>query len=395
MFSDYRNQYPHVKRQRLNNENISLVPLSDIKTLKKVFLLEINGNSKCNLNKDIKTPSWIKYDMTKTNKAFDLSGGIWSIGINACIISNSFNSWKSILHSELPSSSFIKIGIKFMSKPTEILGIKFFENRLYSKSKIISQINMFLSSIWEKKCHVNTIGCNVVGEIFSLTLFSFYLNKLDNTTHILSISGNSSIAKKSWELFTKTFDAFKKGPYGNIERIEVFISKELSENLGNFQIPPEITNYRSDKDLTEYDKNSTALDIRCGLIMLTPRNYNDDDDAIESLPSNQENNIITKHESPTIKPSVISIYTNIPISDRGNERLINGGVYQLLHQIPIKSFDKNSPSSVQYFPKKITYKNLRQNYKLDTIEILLVDPDTNKLLNINDHFMLNLDFKCH
>ena len=151
MFSDHRNQYhPHVKRQRLNNENISLVPLSDIKTLKKDFLLEINGNSKCNLNKDIKTPSWIKYDMTKTNKAFDLSGGIWSIGINACIISNSFNSWKSILHSELPSSSFIKIGIKFMSKPTEILGIKFFENRLYSKSKIISQINMFLSSIWEK-----------------------------------------------------------------------------------------------------------------------------------------------------------------------------------------------------------------------------------------------------
>ena len=63
--------------------------------------------------------------------------------------------------------------------------------------------------------------------------------------------------------------------------------------------------------------------------------------------------------------------------------------------MPIKSFDKNSPSSVQYFPKKITYKNLRQNYELDTIEILLVDPDTNKLLNINDHFMLNLDFKCH
>ena len=170
MFSDHRNQYSHVKRQRLNNENISLVPLSDIKALKKDFLLEINGNSKCNLNKDIKTPSWIKYDMTKTNKALDLSGGIWSIGINACIISNSFNSWKSILNSELPSSSFIKIGIKFTSKPTELLGIKFFENRLYSKSKIISQINMFLSSIWEKKCHVNTIGCNVVGEIFSLII---------------------------------------------------------------------------------------------------------------------------------------------------------------------------------------------------------------------------------
>ena len=234
---------------------------------------------------------------------------------------------------------------------------------------------MFLSSIWEKKCHVNINGCNVVGEIFSLIIFSFYLNKLDNTSHILSISGSSDIAaKKSWELFTKTFNAFKKEPYKiNIERIEVFISKELSENLGNFQIPPEITNYRSDKDLTEYDKNLTALDIRCGLIMYLPRN------AIESSPSlkpKQENNndIITKYESPTIKPSVISIYTNIPISDRGNERLINGGVYQLLHQMPIKSFDRNSPSSIQYFPKKISYKNLCQNYELDTIEILLVDP---------------------
>ena len=385
MFSDHNSQYSHHKRQRLSG-NISFTPLSDINVNRKNFLLEINGNSECNTNKDLNVPSWIKYDVTKTNKALDLSGGTWSIGINACIISNSLNSWKSISNSDLPSSSFIKIGIKFANKPTEVLGIKFFENRLYSKSKVVSQINTFLSSIWGKICNANVNGCNLVGEIFSLTIFAFYLNKLDNTTHILSLSGisKSSTAKKSWDLFTKTFDAFKKEPHGNIEKIEVFISKELSAYLGSFQIPPEITNYISDKDLKEYDKNLTALDIRCGLIQTTS----------SPQPNKENNNIITEHESPTIKPSVISIYTNVPISDRANERLINGGIYQLLHQIPIKSFDRNSPSSIQYFPKKISYKNLRQNYKLDSIEILLVDPESNKLLNINNHFILNLDFKC-
>ena len=385
MFNDHKSQYSHYKRQRLS-KNISFTPLSDINANRKDFLLEINGNSECNTNKDLNVPSWIKYDVTKTNKTLDLSGGTWSIGINACIISNSLNSWKNISNSDLPSSSFIKIGVKFAGKPTEVLGTKFFENRLYSKSKIVSQINTFLSSIWGKICNANINGCNWVGEIFSLTIFAFYLNKLDNTAHILSISdiSKSTTAKKSWDLFTKVFDAFKKEPHGNIEKIEVFISKELNAYLGSFQIPPEITNYISDKDLMEYDKNLTAMDIRCGLIQ----------SSLSLQPNKENNNINTEYESPTIKPSVISIYTNIPISDRANERLINGGIYQLLHQIPIKSFDRNSPSSIHYFPKKISYKNLRQNYKLDSIEILLVDPESNKLLNMNDHFILNLDFKC-
>ena len=107
-----------------------------------------------------------------------------------------------------------------------------------------------------------------------------------------------------------------------MEKIEVFISKELNAYLGSFQIPPEITNYISDKDLMEYDKNLTAMDIRCGLIQ----------SSLSLQPNKENNNINTEYESPTIKPSVISIYTNIPISDRANERLINGGIYQLHHQ---------------------------------------------------------------
>ena len=94
-----------------------------------------------------------------------------------------------------------------------------------------------------------------------------------------------------------------------------------------------------------------------------------------------------------IKPSVISIYTNIPLINRSNEKLLNGGSYQLLHQIPLKNFDKNSPSSIHYFPKKIFYKDITLNYKLDIVEILLVDGETNKLIDMTDDFMLTIDFK--
>ena len=161
------------------------------------------------------------------------------------------------------------------------------------------------------------------------------------------------------------------------------MSHELSKYLGNFQIPAEITNFKSDKDLKEYDKDSTALDIRCGLIP-----------CVFSNPAEPIIDIIPKNETPNIKPALLSIYTNLPISDRANEKIINGGIYQLLHQIPLKNFDEDSPSSIQYFPAKISYKNLSQNYKIDTIEILLIDSETNNLINLNSNFMLNLDFKC-
>ena len=113
MYSVNRSQYSHAKRQRLSETN-ALISLSNINAVKKGFLLEIKANSECNINKDTNTHSWIKYDLTQINKTVDLSGGFWSVGINACIISNSLNSWKSLstTYSNFPSSSFIKIGVK-------------------------------------------------------------------------------------------------------------------------------------------------------------------------------------------------------------------------------------------------------------------------------------------
>ena len=62
--------------------------------LKNDFLLEINGNSECNLNKDLNTHAWIRYDLSQTNKQVDLSGEHWSVGVEGCIITNSLSSWK-------------------------------------------------------------------------------------------------------------------------------------------------------------------------------------------------------------------------------------------------------------------------------------------------------------
>ena len=385
MFKSSKSYHLLSKRQKLSEQN-NFISLSNTYNHKKDFLLEIKANSEDNINKDSSLHSWIKYDLSKTNKSIDLSGAYWSFGISGCIINNSINSWKINTKdkTDLPSSSFIKIAVKYLDKPTELLGIKFLENRLYSKQKIISQINTFLSAVWNKKCHPNFDGINLVGEIFSLILFTFYLDKIDNTIHILSltnISSNSISSEKSWQLFQKIYNAFKINEKDVLERIEIYISKELNKYLGEFEIPSKIINFKSDQDLTKYDEDSSALDIRCGLIPC----------SIDTKESTSD--IKAKNTTPTIKPSSISIYTNIPISNKGNEKIINGKIYQLLHQIPIKNFNENSPSSIQYFPQKISYKNITPNYKLNIIEILLVDSDTNSPLNLNNKdFTLNLDF---
>ena len=86
MFSNSNYSF-YAKRQKLNETN-ALLMLSNNRATKNDFLLEIKGNSECNLNKDLNIPSWIKYDLTKIDKTIDLSGGgLWSIGINACVIS--------------------------------------------------------------------------------------------------------------------------------------------------------------------------------------------------------------------------------------------------------------------------------------------------------------------
>ena len=64
MFSDHNNQYSHHKRQRLSG-NISFTPLSDINVNRKNFLLEINGNSECNTNKDLKKDKLVEMSRKK------------------------------------------------------------------------------------------------------------------------------------------------------------------------------------------------------------------------------------------------------------------------------------------------------------------------------------------
>ena len=134
--SGYNSYYLNPKRQKFS-ENSDYNLLSNVISTKNDFLMEINGNSESNLNRDM--PSWIKYDLIKTKKQIDLFGH-WSIGINACVIGNSINSWKNAQKSntDFPSLSFIKIGVKLEGKSTKIIGIKYLQNRLYSKPKVIA-----------------------------------------------------------------------------------------------------------------------------------------------------------------------------------------------------------------------------------------------------------------
>ena len=97
---------------------------------KEEFLLEINGNSSSNLNRDSNLFSTINYDLRKDQ--IDLFG-FWSVGISGFIAK--FNSWKNIAASDdLPSLSFVKMCAKFVDEPTKIIGIFFFRKSHLFKS---------------------------------------------------------------------------------------------------------------------------------------------------------------------------------------------------------------------------------------------------------------------
>ncbi len=68
----------HSKRQKLSEKN-NFVSLSNVNSIKHDFLLKINGKSELNINKELNTPSWIKYDLTKSNKQVDLCAGTWTL----------------------------------------------------------------------------------------------------------------------------------------------------------------------------------------------------------------------------------------------------------------------------------------------------------------------------
>ena len=286
------------KKQKLQ-ESSSIIP-SNIKTKKHNFSIEINSNSKNNSNQD--TPSWIQYDLTQTNEQLDLFGN-WKVGIKSCIISNSLSSWpKSTDSITSPTSSFVKLVVKFKDKESKIIGTKYFQNRVYSKDVTVSQINRYLSELWTNVCHTNIRGINIVGLVFQLTLFSFYLDKLTNSVHILSMGDSKmEINKKKWINFQTIFQAFSK-TNDVLESIEIFMSNELNTFLGGFKLLEVISKIEpTEKDRTTYDENSISLDVRCGLLPC---------DAYEL---HFEDTINTKNirKMPRIGPSLINIY--IPV----------------------------------------------------------------------------------
>ena len=67
------------KRQKLQENAFTVLP-SNVKSTKHNFDLEINGNSQNNLNTS--TPSWIHYDLTRTNNQIDLFGN-WTVGVKS------------------------------------------------------------------------------------------------------------------------------------------------------------------------------------------------------------------------------------------------------------------------------------------------------------------------
>ena len=373
------------KRQKLSEKPFTGL-LSNVNSIKRNFVLEVNGNSQNNLNAN--TPSWIYYDLSKTNNQIDLFGS-WRVGMKTCVISNTLSSWQKRTENktELPSLSFVKLAVKFTGKDSKIIDIKYFQNRIYAKDTVVSQINTFLSQMWLNLCRTNTQGVNIVGNVFSLTLFSFYLDKITNSVHIVSIADTRvETTNKTWQNFIKIYNVFKKNTHSQevIENIEIYISNDLNEFLGGFQIPREIHDKPTVKDLTKYDKNSAPLDLRCGFL---PCKFGRET-KLASI------NIPNKFKTPHISPSLINIYTNLPIAHPTHKKLYEGKTYQFLDQIPLKTFDRDSPNAVQHFPKKINYKSLTQNVKMEAVEILLINAENNELINLDQNFILNLDFQC-
>jgi len=369
------------KRRKHRHETPSspLVLLSNVKSKKHDFALEINSESRSNQNTDASS-SWSQHDLTQTNEQINLFGN-WKIGIKSCLISNSLSSWPK--NSEVQSTSFVKLAVKFEGKKSRTIGIAYLQNRIYSKDVAVSQINRHISQLWLKICHPSNRGTNVVGSTFSLTLFSFYLDKLTNSVHMLSLGSEYfDTVKQTWSNFKDVFQTFNKNPSEKLERIEVFISNELNDFLGEFRAPksvftidPKTTDHRT------FDENGIALDTRCAVF---PWNKYEIMRAIINIPNTRK----TSH----IQPSSIAVYTNVPIA-HSRIKSYEGNVYHYIDQIPVKDINKNSTSLIQFFPEKIAYKSILQNIQMDRIDVLLTNAETNKPINLDGNFVLTLDFK--
>ena len=240
--------------------------------------------------------------------------------------------------------------------------------------------------MWGKLCKPNLQGINMCGQVFSVLLYSFYFNKITNSTHILSIANttteNQSKSKKSWDFFLKLFNKFKRKDIGEIERVEFYFSSQLKLFLGDFKLPTELSDFRGESDLISYDKDGVALDCLCGVIPLNTPN----------TPS--AFNIINKNKTVNFSPQLIGVYTNLPLSSNiNNQKHLNGKIFNLLIQIPLKKFNKYSLFCAEHFSDKISYKNLSLHNNMNSIEIVLIDESNGEPINLIDGFIVELDFK--
>ena len=371
----------HSKRRKHQHETpSSLALLSNVKSKKHDFALEINSESRSNQNTDAPS-SWSQHDLTQTNEQINLFGN-WKIGIKSCLISNSLASWPK--NSEIQSTSFVKLEVKFEGKKkSRTIGIAYMQNRIYSKDVAVSQINRHISQLWLKICHPSARGTNVVGSTFSLTLFSFYLDKLTNSVHMLSLGSEYfETVKQTWSNFKEVFQTFNKTPTEKLESVEVFISNELNDFLGGFRVPESVfTIDPKTTDQRTFDENGIPLDTRCAVF---PWNKYEIMRAIINTPNTRK--------TPHTEPSLIAVYTNVPIA-HSRIKSCEGNVYHYIDQIPVKDINKNFTSLIQFFPEKIAYKSILQNLQMDRIDVLLINAETNKPINLDGNFVLALDFK--
>lgn len=360
--------YTNGMKKRKLVDDLNIIP-NNI-TQKEPFQIEISSSA------EEVNSAFTKYDITQNNPYPSQNGqlnfpGKWLVGVSKCTISNVLSSWK--MSKNVPSTSFVKIGVKFENSKTIEIGTKYFENRLYTKTEAVVSLNNFLSEIWLSVCNLNINGLNIVGNVFNSIIFAIIADKIDRNVRILSIGNKSEISKKNWELFIKLFNAFRKasGPdQKKLERIEIFISSELNNFLGGFYIPDAISDFESDNDLTTFE-NGIATCHRIAIIPFPkPSKYI---------------NIKNINNKSNISPTALNILCNILPCNR-EDRTIKTPTseyvsLQLLDQIPLSNYNLLSPA-IQYFPTKITYKKLPENCKINHLYLALTNVIENELVNI-------------
>ena len=361
--------YTNAVKKRKLVDDLNIIPNNV--TQKESFEIEISSSA------EEVNPAFTKYDIAQNHPYPSQNGqlnfpGKWLVGVSKCTISNVLSSWK--MSKNVPSMAFVKIGVKFENSKTIEIGTKYFENRLYTKTEAVVILNNFLSEIWLSVCNLNINGLNIVGNVFNSIIFAIIIDKIDRNVSILSIGNKSEISKKSWELFSKLFNAFRKtsGPNDQkkLERIEIFISSELNNFLGGFYIPDEVSNFESDNDLTTFE-NGVAT---CHRIAIIP------------FPKTSKciniKNIINKSN---VSPTALNILCNILPRNREDRTVKTPASeyvsLQLLDQIPLSNYNLLTPA-IQYFPTKITYKKLPENCKINHLYLALTNVVENELVNI-------------